>query len=174
MTYWKEHLHVSPALYELIMFSLYLHHIHGGNTYCEVRNPLQHAPKLHLGFHIDELHSFIVYINDVTRTSRHTKPPVPVFLWLLITKNFKMPKLLSFCEGSPHVTNRFPSIIANCDVRVDSRLAPSQWDMLLQSNTTSHWLGTKLESALWCHHANCPLISPLLDMIIQHLIQTYP
>ena len=32
--------------------------------------------------------------------------------------------------------------------RVDSRFAPSQWEMLLQSNGMSHWLGAKLESAL--------------------------
>ena len=31
----------------------------------------------------------------------------------------------------------------------DSRLAPSQWETLLQSNTVSHWLGASLESALW-------------------------
>ena len=31
--------------------------------------------------------------------------------------------------------------------RVDSRLAPSQWETLLQSNAVSHWLGTNLESA---------------------------
>ena len=31
--------------------------------------------------------------------------------------------------------------------RADSRLAPSQWEML-QSNVTSHWLGANLESAL--------------------------
>ena len=30
----------------------------------------------------------------------------------------------------------------------DSRLAPSQWEMALQSNTISHWLGANLESAL--------------------------
>ena len=32
--------------------------------------------------------------------------------------------------------------------RADSRLASSQWEMLLQSNAISHWLGTNLESAL--------------------------
>ena len=31
--------------------------------------------------------------------------------------------------------------------RADSKLAPSQWEMLLQSNTISHWLGANLESA---------------------------
>ena len=29
----------------------------------------------------------------------------------------------------------------------DYRFAPSQWDMSLQSNTVSHWLGANLESA---------------------------
>ena len=32
--------------------------------------------------------------------------------------------------------------------RADSRLAPSQWETLLQSSIVSHWLGTNLESAL--------------------------
>ena len=31
--------------------------------------------------------------------------------------------------------------------RADSRLAPSQWEPLLQSNAVSHWLGANLESA---------------------------
>ena len=30
----------------------------------------------------------------------------------------------------------------------DSRLAPNHWEMSLQCNTTSHWLGTNLKSAL--------------------------
>ena len=33
-------------------------------------------------------------------------------------------------------------------IRANSSLAPSQWEMLLQSNTVSHWLGANLESAL--------------------------
>ena len=40
--------------------------------------------------------------------------------------------------------------------RTDSRLAPSQWEMLLQSNAVSHWLGTNLESALQNHCWNKP------------------
>ena len=32
--------------------------------------------------------------------------------------------------------------------RADSRLAPNQWEMSLQSNAISHWLSTNLESAL--------------------------
>ena len=32
--------------------------------------------------------------------------------------------------------------------RAHPRLAPSQWEMSLQSNSISHWLGAKLESAL--------------------------
>ena len=31
--------------------------------------------------------------------------------------------------------------------RADSRFAPSQWEMSLQSNAVSHWLGANLESA---------------------------
>ena len=33
-------------------------------------------------------------------------------------------------------------------IRADSRLAPSQWDMALQSNAVSHWLGTNLDGSL--------------------------
>ena len=33
-------------------------------------------------------------------------------------------------------------------IRVDSRLAPSQWETPLQSNAVSHWLGANLESVL--------------------------
>ena len=34
--------------------------------------------------------------------------------------------------------------------RADCRLAPSQWETSLQSNTISHWLGINLEWVLWC------------------------
>ena len=34
--------------------------------------------------------------------------------------------------------------------RVDSRLAPSQWDTPLQNNAVHHWLGGNLQSALRC------------------------
>ena len=37
---------------------------------------------------------------------------------------------------------------ADLQYRADCRLAPSQWEMLLQSNAISHWLGANLESAL--------------------------
>ena len=33
-------------------------------------------------------------------------------------------------------------------IRSDSRLAPSQWEMVLLCNDVSHWLGANLESAL--------------------------
>ena len=35
--------------------------------------------------------------------------------------------------------------------RADTRLAPSQWEMSLQCNVVSHWLGARLESALLFH-----------------------
>ena len=47
-----------------------------------------------------------------------------------------------------------PSFIAHqgliwwMHIRADSRLAPSQWETSLQSNTISHWLVANLESAL--------------------------
>ena len=42
--------------------------------------------------------------------------------------------------------------------RIDSRLAPSQWETSLRSNAVSHWLGANLESALnltQCHSRWC-------------------
>ena len=46
-------------------------------------------------------------------------------------------------------------------MRVDSRLALSQWETSLQSNAVSHWLGAHLESALSCYFLLwfCPIIS---------------
>ena len=35
-----------------------------------------------------------------------------------------------------------------CLYRADIRLAPSQWEMSLQSNADSHWLGANLKSTL--------------------------
>ena len=43
--------------------------------------------------------------------------------------------------------------------RADSRFAPSQWEMVLQSNAVSHWLGANQESALlW--HGQCDFDAP--------------
>ena len=38
--------------------------------------------------------------------------------------------------------------------KADSRLAPSQWDMSLQNNGISHWLGANPESALCKYRCN--------------------
>ena len=48
------------------------------------------------------------------------------------------------CQQSRHHNNSWFSV----NIRADSRLAPSQWETLLQSNAASHWLGANLESAL--------------------------
>ena len=47
------------------------------------------------------------------------------------------------CWKGPQV-----STLCNIHDRANSRLAPSQWEMSLQSNAISHWLGTNLESVL--------------------------
>ena len=41
----------------------------------------------------------------------------------------------------------------NIKFRADFRLVPSQWETSLPSNAVSHWLGTKLQSALILHTA---------------------
>ena len=54
-----------------------------------------------------------------------------------------------------------PNLTMRCLVafRADSRLAPSQWEMSLQSNIISYWLGANLESTL----AFCTI--PLLKVL---------
>ena len=76
------------------------------------------------------------------------------------------PGLLHFCYKHPYSVFRFPPDVATlsngstgtvCDAwrvervshcRVDSRLAPSQWETVLLYNDVSHWLGASLQSAL--------------------------
>ena len=36
----------------------------------------------------------------------------------------------------------------SCDIRAESRLAPSQWETSLQSNAVSHWLRVNLQTSL--------------------------
>ena len=48
-------------------------------------------------------------------------------------------QLTSVSKGSPWSV---------CNIRTDSRFAPSQWETSLQSNAVSHWLRANLESAL--------------------------
>ena len=50
--------------------------------------------------------------------------------------------------------------------RADARLAPSQWETLLQSHTISHWLGTHLESVL-IHIKSCV---PCSSWISSHIL----
>ena len=68
-----------------------------------------------------------------------------MFFGLWIIQN-GYPNPVEYCN-----TARF-KILSNkksfINIRADSRLAPSQWEMLLQSNAVSHWLGANLESAL--------------------------
>ena len=65
-----------------------------------------------------------------------------VFVYVNITNNLL------------HLWAYFSACLWNMEVkmtgqyRADYRLAPSQWETLLQSNPVSHWLGTNLESAL--------------------------
>ena len=42
-----------------------------------------------------------------------------------------------------------PRPVDDISTRADSRFAPSQWETALLCNDVSHWLGAKLESALW-------------------------
>ena len=69
---------------------------------------------------------------------------------------------LGYCDLSENVFRIFSMYMYNVytynvsketsmdtwNFRAHSRLAPSQWVMLLQSNAVSHWLGANLELAL--------------------------
>ena len=69
--------------------------------------------------------------------------------WIDVLPGHQMPYYYWPCR-----TGGLPSsyISATCiehlSIRAASRLAPSQWETTLQSNAVSHWLGTKLDSAL--------------------------
>ena len=60
------------------------------------------------------------------------------------------------------------------DIGADSRFAPCQWEMSLQHNAISHWLGEKLESALnydaWSGHVEQAHIS---QMIYELMIEVW-
>ena len=57
--------------------------------------------------------------------------------------------LESQCTQCISQVENFLDIYIYIYIRADSKLAPSQWEMSLQSNAISHWLGTNLESALY-------------------------
>ena len=71
----------------------------------------------------------------------------------------------SLCNQFQHQLSCFSCYhLFHVILRADSRLAPSQWQMSLQSNAVSHWLGATLESALilhsplWSHRPWCSFI----------------
>ena len=49
-------------------------------------------------------------------------------------------------------TSRSTSLwyVADAYYKADSRFAPKQWETALHCNDVSHWLGARLESALYC------------------------
>ena len=54
-------------------------------------------------------------------------------------------------------------------IRADSRFAPSQWETALLCNDVSHWLGARLESALYTK--TCP--GPHSSQISSNYCNTY-
>ena len=58
---------------------------------------------------------------------------------------------LSCCQWKVGITTTFHFSRYPCMFRTYSRLVPSQWEMSLQSNAVSYWLGANLESALHVH-----------------------
>ena len=73
-----------------------------------------------------------------------SKETSPIYFWKLLWKCLQ--------TGGHFVLASTWKINKNM---ADSRLAPSQWETSLQSNTVSHWLGANLQSAL----KNMPICS---------------
>ena len=67
-----------------------------------------------------------------------------------ITKINLKNSYLKFHLNVPGV-NELRCLSSHTYLRADSRFLPSQWETLLQSNATSHWLGANLVSALYLH-----------------------
>ena len=55
--------------------------------------------------------------------------------------------------------------------RADSRFAPSQLEMALLCNDISHWLGTSLESAMWCKipYKQINTVNNTIDLCLSHI-----
>ena len=81
---------------------------------------------------------YVLSLTDITHECMHIilLPPITFSQWNKPWSN------ILWSVGQNDHTN----ISINC--RVDCRLASSQWETSLQSNTVSHWLGTNLESAI--------------------------
>ena len=71
--------------------------------------------------------------------------------WTLLIKRLAAIPCQGFCNHLDN-TDQWAYI---CSVhtygRTDSRLAPSQWGIVLLCNDISHWLGASLESSLYCY-----------------------
>ena len=77
--------------------------------------------------------------------------PIPKILLMVKSTNGALvtptPELSDTCPNSVVGLHGIPCFIEPY-YRADSRLASSQWETSLQSNTISHWLDANLESAL--------------------------
>ena len=81
----------------------------------------------------------------LTNSRRHYTSPCPHLLDTVFHCTTK-----AAAEGRPwHCTSSL-STTGNdfINIRIDSRLAPSQWETALLCTDVSHWLGANLESAL--------------------------
>ena len=84
-----------------------------------------------------------------------------------ISRNFHCVRHFQFCKIFSHCVKQYlvwqASAFQMCNCyKPDSRLALSQWETLLQSNTVSHWLRASLESALCYNFLSTTTDIPLL------------
>ena len=66
----------------------------------------------------------------------------------------------------------FPVVDPQMGIRADSRFAPSQWNTVLLCNAVSHWLGTKLESALYNDILELPLTPDSSTIVCDQYLQS--
>ena len=101
------------------------------------RRPLVSHPIMHRGTCVT--HVPWCMSGSLTRGGGESAPGIP---GACATRNF------TYLVRSP-LRTRLMGTKTGAYHRADSRLAPSQWETSLPSNTVSHWLDANLESALY-------------------------
>ena len=78
---------------------------------------------------------------------RNTKVPR---CWPFVPRTTVQECVKSFCVMASHVSHTTSKASTNCITQSwsNARLAPSQWETSLHSNTVSHWPSANLESVL--------------------------
>ena len=99
--------------------------------------------------------------------------------WLtnaVISRRFMWVILATHQIESIATCNLAMGVDVTCIFRADSKLVPSHWEMSLQSNALSHWLGSNLDSAPILPQCGLHKVLDKLHMLFPFalcLMQTY-